>query len=65
MLSAQRGIDICYETLRQWWNGFGPIFTADIRRQRVSRLRGFRQWQWHVDEMYVKLNGEMVTCGEL
>jgi len=31
-----------------------------IRRQRVSRMRGFRHWRWHRDEMYVKLNGEMV-----
>ena len=23
-------------------------------------MRGFRQWRWHMDEMYVKLNGEMV-----
>jgi putative transposase len=22
-------------------------------------MRGFRQWQWHLDEMYVKVNGEM------
>ncbi len=33
---------------------------ADIRRQRVSRMRGFRYWCWPLDEMYVKLNGEMV-----
>jgi putative transposase len=26
----------------------------------VSRTRGFRHWRWHLDEMYVKLNGEMV-----
>ena len=23
-------------------------------------MRGFRHWRWHLDEMYVKLNGEMV-----
>ena len=23
-------------------------------------MRGFRHWRWHFDEMYVKLNGEMV-----
>ena len=34
------------------------MFAADIRRQRVSRMRGFRQWRWHLDEMYVKINGE-------
>jgi putative transposase len=37
-----------------------PLFASDIRRQRVSRMRGFRHWRWHLDEMYVKLNGEMV-----
>lgn len=46
--------------MRLWWNRFGPLFAADIRRQRVGRMRGFRQWRWHLDEMYVRLNGEMV-----
>lgn len=23
-------------------------------------MRGLRQWKWHLYEMYVKLNGEMV-----
>ena len=35
------------------------MFAADIRRQRVSQMRGFRHWRWHVDEMYVRINGEM------
>ena len=35
------------------------MFAADVRRQRVSRMRGFRQWKWHLDEVYVKINGEM------
>lgn len=35
------------------------MFAADIRRQRVSRMRGFRHWRWHLDEVYVKINGEM------
>ncbi len=59
-LLFERGIDVCHETVRFWWNRFGPLFGADIRRQRVSRMRGFRHWRWHLDEMYVKLNGEMV-----
>ena len=59
-LLFERGIDICHETVRFWWNRFGPLFAADIRRQRVSRMKGFRHWRWHLDEMYVKLNGEMV-----
>src|SRR6476620_4490050 len=41
-------------------NRFGPMFASDICQQRISRMRGFRQWRWHLDEMYVKLNGEMV-----
>ena len=59
-LLFERGIDLCHETVRLWWNRFGPMFAADIRRQRVSRMRGFRQWRWHLDEMYVKLNGQIV-----
>jgi putative transposase len=59
-LIFERGIDICHETVRLWWNRFGPLFAGDIRRQRVSRMRGNRHWRWHLDEMYVKLNSEMV-----
>ena len=59
-LLFERGIDISHETVRMWWNRFGPLFASDIRRQRVNRMRGFRHWRWHLDEMYVKLNGEMV-----
>jgi putative transposase len=59
-LLFERGIDVCHETVRHWWNRFGPMFAGDIRRQRVSAMRGFRHWRWHLDEMYVKLNGEMV-----
>jgi putative transposase len=58
-LLFERGIDICHETVRLWWNRFGPLFASDIRRQRVSRMRGFRHWRWHLDEMYVKIGGEM------
>jgi len=59
-LLFERGIDISHETVRYWWNRFGPLFAGDIRRQRISRMRGFRHWRWHLDEMYVKVNGEMV-----
>src|ERR1700709_614546 len=58
-LLFERGIDLCHETVRLWWNRFGPLFAADIRRQRVSRMCGFRHWRWHLDEMYVKIGGEM------
>jgi len=58
-LLFERGIDLCHETVRLWWNRFGPLFAAHIQRQRVKRMRGFRQWRWHIDEIYVKINGEM------
>ena len=59
-LLFKRGYDLCHETVRLWWNRFGPMFAGEIRRKRVNHMRGFRQWRWHLDEMYVKLNGEMV-----
>ena len=59
-LLFERGYDLCHETVRLWWNRFGPMFAGEIRRKRVNRMRNVRQWRWHLDEMYVKLNGEMV-----
>jgi putative transposase len=38
-LLHERGIDISRETVRYWWNRFGPMFAAEIRRNRVSRMR--------------------------
>ena len=57
-LPFERGIDLCHETIRFGWNRFGPMFAADIRRQRVCAMRGFRHWRWHLDEVFVKINGE-------
>ena len=58
-LLIERGIDICHETVRFWWNRFGPMFAAEIKRKRSSHLRQHTQWRWHLDEVYVKINGEM------
>jgi putative transposase len=33
-LLAERGVDISYETVRFWWNRFGPMFAAEIRKKR-------------------------------
>ena len=57
-LLFERGIDICHETIRFWWNRFGPMFAADIRCQRASAMRGFSHWRWHLAEVIVKMNGE-------
>jgi putative transposase len=31
-LLVERGVDICHETVRLWWNRLGPMFATDIRR---------------------------------
>ncbi len=41
----ERGIDISHETVRFWWNRFGPMFASEIRKRRV-RHRSFSQWRW-------------------
>ena len=58
-LLFERGIDLCHETVRHWWNRFGPMFAAEMRRKRVHHMRQFTHWRWRLDEMYVKINGEM------
>ena len=56
-LLYERGIEISQETVRYWWNRFGPMFAAELRRKRVDRMRGCKQWRWHLDEVFVKING--------
>ncbi len=57
-LLFERGIDLSHETIRFWWNRFGPMFAREVRQRRVSYMRGFRHWRWHLDEVFVKINGE-------
>ena len=52
----ERGIDISHETVRFWWNRFGPLFASEICRRRV-RQRSYSLWRWHVDEVFVRING--------
>jgi hypothetical protein len=40
-LLHERGIDISHETVRFWWNRFGPLFAAEIRKKRVSQMRSW------------------------
>ena len=56
-LLHEQGIDISHETVRFWWNRFGPMFAAEIRRNRANRMRAHSNWQWHLDEVFVKING--------
>ena len=54
----ERGIEISHETVRFWWNRFGPMFASGIRKKRVQQLRAYSNWRWHLDEVFVKINGE-------
>lgn len=56
-LLHERGVDVSHETVRFWWHRFGPLFASEIRKQRVSGTRS-SCWKWHVDEVFVKINGE-------
>ena len=58
-LLHERGIDICHETVRLWWTRFESMFATEIRRKRVDRMRQHTHWRWHLDEVYVRINGEM------
>jgi len=54
----ERGIDVSYETVRAWWNRFGPLFASEIRTKRSASMRVIPQWRWHLDEVFVRINGE-------
>ncbi len=53
----ERGIDICHETVRLWWNRFGLMFAAEIRKRRIHSHSN-SLWRWHLEEVFVRINGE-------
>lgn len=55
-LLHERGVDVRHETVRYWWHRFGPMFAAEIRKRRIEEMKTSR-WRWHLDEMFVKING--------
>jgi transposase-like protein len=44
-----------YETVRRWVNHFGPMVAADLRKRRPKP-----HTTWHLDEVYLKIDGRMV-----
>jgi putative transposase len=56
-LLHERGIDVSHETVRYWWQRFGPMFASEIRKRRIEGMKSSR-WKWHFDEIFVKINGE-------
>src|SRR5580698_9392257 len=54
-LLAERGVPVSYETVRRWVNHFGPMIAADLRKRRMKP-----HTTWHLDEVYLKIDGRMV-----
>ena len=51
-LMLVRGVIVSYETIRQWCAKFGPVYAAGLRRRRPRPGD-----KWHLDEVFVKING--------
>ena len=54
-LLAEHGIMVSYETVRRWVNHFGPMVAVDLRKRRPNP-----RTTWHLDEVYLKIDGRMV-----
>ncbi len=52
-LLAERGITVSYETIRQWSRKFGAEYARKLKR-RQGRLGDI----WHLDELFVTIQGE-------
>ena len=52
-LLAERGIIVSYETIRHWCRKFGSAYVRKLKR-RQGRLGDV----WHLDEVFVKINGQ-------
>jgi len=51
-LMLARGVVVTYETIRSWCAKFGPDYAARLRRWRPRPGD-----KWHLDEVFVKING--------
>jgi putative transposase len=54
-LLAERGVELSYETVRRRVRKFGPVFARRLRRSHPKPSR-----YWHLDEMVVRIAGEIV-----
>ncbi|WTC92682.1 IS6 family transposase [Streptomyces sp. NBC_01650] len=52
-LMLQRGVIVSHETVRRWCLKFGQSYANGLRRRR-PRPGG----KWHLDEVFIKINGE-------
>ncbi|MBW8309949.1 MAG: IS6 family transposase [Candidatus Paracaedibacteraceae bacterium] len=54
-LLLERGVQVTYEAIRLWVKVLGPLYAQAIRRQKGTSFRD----KWHIDEMRVKVKGEV------
>jgi putative transposase len=52
-LLSERGIDVSYETVRRWALKFGQAYAY-----RLRRFRSRSDTRWHLDEVFVTINGK-------
>ena len=52
-LLAARGVIVTYETVRQWCKKFGQQYANQLRRRRAQPGD-----KWHLDEVFLKINGQ-------
>ena len=52
LMLAERGIEVSYETIRRWCRKFAQTFANRLRRRRPRP--GDR---WHLDEVFIRING--------
>ncbi|MEU1569421.1 IS6 family transposase [Streptomyces mirabilis] len=53
-LLLQRGVIVSYETIRRWCAKFGRAYANGLRRRRPRPGD-----KWHLDEVFIKVNGEL------
>jgi putative transposase len=52
-MMAWRGVQLSYETVREWCDKFGPYFAEELRRRNKRKLGS----KWHLDEVFLKIKG--------
>ena len=48
-----RGVTVSHETIRQWTGKFGQAYANRLRRRRAQPGD-----KWHLDEVFIKINGK-------
>ena len=51
-LLAKRGISVTYETIRQWWQKFGPDYARKLKKRQGRLVHA-----WNINEVFVIMQG--------